>query len=549
MSLRKLLSVSVSLAALAASSLAIAQVTPDDTASAANIRAHITFLASDLLQGRDTGSPGYDIAANYVAAQFAQLGLKPAGANGTFFQPVPLVAVRPRDEGRYVLKAKDGTEVTLTFGDDYMVARPFGPETRKLSAPMVFVGFGVVAPEKKRDDYKGLDLKGKIVVVLSGAPSAWQTEERAYYANGRTKREQAAKRGAVGMISLYLPADEKRRPFAESKRDWQHWAMNWRKPDGAPNDTAPETPSLGSLSLQGAEKLFAGARVPYAKIAEAAEKPQGETPRFALATSLDVTLHTETRMSESANVAAMLEGSDPTLKSEVVVLSAHLDHIGISPPLNGDSINNGALDNAAGIATMLEVARAFKESGKVPRRSVLFLAVTGEEKGLLGSEYFARNPTVPATSLAANVNLDMPVLTYAFTDVVAFGADRSTLGPAVARAAAKTGVAHSPDPMPEEGLFTRSDHFRFVEAGIPSIFQMTGFQNGGEAGFRGFLASCYHKPCDDLALPINYEAGARFAVINYGIAREIADGDARPVWKKGDFFGGKFARPALIATE
>ena len=211
MSLRKLLSVSVSLAALAASSLAIAQVTPDDTASAANIRAHITFLASDLLQGRDTGSPGYDIAANYVAAQFAQLGLKPAGANGTFFQPVPLVAVRPRDEGRYVLKAKDGTEVTLTFGDDYMVARPFGPETRKLSAPMVFVGFGVVAPEKKRDDYKGLDLKGKIVVVLSGAPSAWQTEERAYYANGRTKREQAAKRGAVGMISLYLPADEKRR--------------------------------------------------------------------------------------------------------------------------------------------------------------------------------------------------------------------------------------------------------------------------------------------------------------------------------------------------
>ena len=549
MSLRKLLSVSVSLAALAASSLAIAQVTPDDTASAANIRAHITFLASDLLQGRDTGSPGYDIAANYVAAQFAQLGLKPAGANGTFFQPVPLVAVRPRDEGRYVLKAKDGTEVTLTFGDDYMVARPFGPETRKLSAPMVFVGFGVVAPEKKRDDYKGLDLKGKIVVVLSGAPSAWQTEERAYYANGRTKREQAAKRGAVGMISLYLPADEKRRPFAESKRDWQHWAMNWRKPDGAPNDTAPETPSLGSLSLQGAEKLFAGARVPYAKIAEAAEKPQGETPRFALATSLDVTLHTETRMSESANVAAMLEGSDPTLKSEVVVLSAHLDHIGISPPLNGDSINNGALDNAAGIATMLEVARAFKESGKVPRRSVLFLAVTGEEKGLLGSEYFARNPTVPATSLAANVNLDMPVLTYAFTDVVAFGADRSTLGPAVARAAAKTGVALSPDPMPEEGLFTRSDHFRFVEAGIPSIFLMTGFQNGGEAGVRGFLASCYHKPCDDLALPINYEAGARFAVINYGIAREIADGDARPVWKKGDFFGGKFARPALIATE
>jgi Zn-dependent M28 family amino/carboxypeptidase len=265
--------------------------------------------------------------------------------------------------------------------------------------------------------------------------------------------------------------------------------------------------------------------------------------------SLDVTVRTETKSIESANVAAMIEGSDPALKAEVVVLSAHLDHIGISSPVNGDTINNGALDNAAGIATTLEVARAFKESGKTPRRSVMFLAVTGEEKGLLGAEYFTRNPTVPAASIAANVNLDMPILTYAFTDVIAFGADRSTLGAAVARAAAKSGVGVSPDPLPEEGFFTRSDHFRFVEAGVPSIFLMTGFQGPGEAQFKGFLASCYHKPCDDLALPIDYVAGARFATLNYDIAREIADGDARPVWKKGDFFGGKFARPALVATE
>ena len=516
--------------------------------TAANMRAHVAFLASDLLQGRDTGEPGYDIAANYVASQFAQLGLKPAGANGTYFQPVPLIAARPRDEGRYVLKTKGG-DVALTFGDDYMVARPFGPAERKVSAQLVFVGFGVVAPEKKRDDYKGLDVRGKIVVVLSGAPSAFQTEERAYYANSRTKREQAAKRGAVGMIALYLPDDEKRRPFAEGERSWQSGAMNWRKSDGTPNDTAPETPSLGTLSLSGAAKLFATSKFSYEKIVEAAEKPQGETPRFAMATSLDVTLHTETKMIESANVAGMLEGSDPSLKSEVVVLSAHLDHIGVTPPLNGDSINNGALDNASGIATTLEVARAFRESGKPPRRSVLFLAVTGEEKGLLGAEYFAHNPTVAAASLAANVNLDMPILTYAFTDVVAFGADRSTLGVAVARAAAKSGVALSPDPLPAEGFFTRSDHFRFVEAGVPSIYLMTGFQGPGEAQFKGFLASCYHKPCDDLKLPINYEAGARFAAINYEIAREIADGDARPVWKKGDFFGGKFARPALIAVE
>ena len=549
MFLRKLLPMSVSLATLVIASMAAAQVSTAAETSAASIKAHITFLASDLLEGRDTGTPGYDIAANYVASQFAQLGLKPAGTNGAYFQPVPLVAVRARDEGRYVLKARDGTETPLVFGDDYMVARPFGPAERKVTASMVFVGFGVVAPERKRDDYKGLNVKGKIVVVLAGAPSGFQTEERAYYANGRTKREQAARRGAVGMITLYTPTDEKRRPFAEGKRSWQQWAMNWRMPDGAPHDTAPDTPSLGSLSLQGAEKLFVGAKVPWAKVIEAAEKPQGETPRLELPGSLDVTVRTETKSIESANVAAMIEGSDPALKAEVVVLSAHLDHIGISSPVNGDTINNGALDNAAGIATTLEVARAFKESGKTPRRSVMFLAVTGEEKGLLGAEYFTRNPTVPAASIAANVNLDMPILTYAFTDVIAFGADRSTLGAAVARAAAKSGVGVSPDPLPEEGFFTRSDHFRFVEAGVPSIFLMTGFQGPGEAQFKGFLASCYHKPCDDLALPIDYVAGARFATLNYDIAREIADGDARPVWKKGDFFGGKFARPALVATE
>ena len=535
------------LVAFSLASGAVAQPSPDAVRSAAHVKAHITFLASDLLQGRETGSPGYDIAANYVAAQFAQLGLKPAGVNGTYFQPVPLIAARPVDEGRFVVRGRDGAEVKLVFGEDVIVGRPFGPAERRVSAPMVFVGFGVVAPERGRDDYRGLDVKGKIVVVLSGAPAGFQTEERAFYASGRTKREQATRRGAVGMMFVNLPADEKRRPFAEGRRAWQSWAMTWRNPDGTPNDTAPGTPSLGLISVQGAEKLFAGARASYAKITAAAEKPKGDPPRFVLARSLDVTLHMESKEIESANVAGLIEGSDPRLREQVVVLSAHLDHVGVTPPINGDGINNGALDNAAGIATTLEVARAFLESGKPPRRSILFLAVTGEEKGLLGAEYFARHPTAPAASLAANVNLDMPILTYDFLDVVAFGAERSTLGVAVQRAAARSGVALSPDPMPEEGLFTRSDHFRFVEAGVPSIFLMTGFQNGGEAQFKGFLAGCYHKPCDDLSQPINYAVGAKFAAINYEIAREIADADARPVWNKGDFFGGKFARPALIA--
>ncbi|MBL8557043.1 MAG: M20/M25/M40 family metallo-hydrolase [Phenylobacterium sp.] len=525
-----------------------AQQTPDETTrSAGNMKAHIGFLASDLLQGREAGSPGFDVAANYVASQFAQLGLKPAGANGGWFQPVPLIAVRPKDEGRYVLRGASGAETPLVFGEDVLTGRLSATRDIALSAPLVFVGFGVVAPERGRDDYRGLDVRGKIVVVLSGAPAAFQTEERAYYANARTKRAAAAARGAIGVIGVNLPSDERRRPFAQGRRTWQAWSMTWRQVDGKPFDAAPGAPALGALSVAGAQKLFAGARRPWAEVVAAAEKPKGDPPRFALPARLDVTLHAETRTIESANVAGMIEGSDPRLKDEVVVLSAHLDHIGVTPPVDGDGINNGALDNAAGVATTLEVARAFVDSGRRPRRSILFLAVTGEEKGLLGAEYFARNPTTGPATLVANVDLDMPILLYDFTDVVAFGSDRSGVGPAVQRAAARMGVTVSPDPLPEEGNFTRSDHYRFVEAGVPAVFLMTGFQNGGEAKFRGFLSGCYHRPCDDLNQPIDYVAGAKFARLNYEIARELADVDRRPLWNKGDFFGTKFAKPAAIA--
>ena len=537
------------MAALMASAMLVSPATAQTSAgfqpSAENIRAHVTFLASDLLEGREAGSKGYDIAAGYVASQFAQLGLKPAGKDATYFQSVPLVAFRPKDEGAYVVRGKDGAGVPLVFGEEVLIGRNAGAKDHKVSAPLAFAGWGVVAPERKHDDYKGLNVKGKIVVVLTGGPPGFQTEERAYYGNARTKREAAAKAGAVGVIFVSTPKDEARRPFIEGKRTWQAWSMTWRATDGTAFDPAPGAPGLGSVSVKGAAKLFAGAPKTFADMAAAADagKP---VARFALATSLDVTLNAEVKTIQSANVAGLIEGSDPKLKDEVIVLSAHLDHIGVTAPLNGDEINNGALDNAGGIATTLEVARAFKESGEKPKRTLLFLAVTAEEKGLLGAEYFARNPTVPG-ALVANVNLDMPILTYDFLDVVAFGAERSTLAPAVQRAAQRVGVTLSPDPMPEEGLFTRSDHFRFVEVGVPSTFLMTGFQNGGEAKFRGFLKDCYHKPCDDLGQGIDYAAGAKFARINYEIARELANDPARPQWNKGDFFATKFAPPAAIA--
>jgi Zn-dependent M28 family amino/carboxypeptidase len=529
----------VSAVTLLAATAAIAQPA-GPMAKAENIKAHITFLADDLMQGREAGSTSYDIAANYVASQFAQLGLTPAGDKGSYFQTVPLAAVRGRDEGRFALTGKTG-EVALTPGVDVITGKPFGPDNLDVSAPMVFVGYGIDAPG--RDDYKGMDVKGKIVVVLSGAPMSLNTEERAYHANARNKRALAASHGAVGVVTANTPASEKLRPFTNSAAAWKTWSMSWTAADGQINDMRVGPPLLATVSVAGAEKLFAGTKARFADVAAAADAGK-IPPTFPLAASLSASIHTESRMMRSENVAGLLEGSDPKLKAEVVVLSAHLDHIGLS--LTGeDKINNGAMDNASGIATTLEAARLFVESGKAPRRSVLFLAVTAEEKGLLGSEYFARNPTLPG--VVGDVNLDMPILLYDFTDVVAFGADRSTIGETVRRAGEKLNVALSPDPVPEEGLFTRSDHYRFVEAGVPAVFLVPGFQNGGEAKFRGFLAGCYHHPCDDLSQAIDYKAAAKFAQMNYNIARELADANRRPLWDKGDFFATRFAKPDAIA--
>jgi hypothetical protein len=535
--------------ALAVLTLAAPAAAQDEAGrSAANIKAHVTFLASDLLLGREPGEPGYDIAANYVASQFAQLGLTPAGGDGSYFQKVPLYAFRNADQGQFSLKARDGSVTPLVFGEDVLPGRPLGASELQVSAPMVFVGFGVVAPEAGRDDYKGLNVKGKIVVALAGAPATFQTERRAYYAGGRVKRAEAAKRGAVGFVSVYLPGDERRQPFARAARGWQAWSMSWTAPDGTPFNPIQGAPVLATLSVAGAAKLFAGAKVSYDEVAASAEGPKADPPRFVLPGTFQAAVKLESRTVMSANVAGLIPGSDPKLKNELIVLTAHLDHIGVETSGEGDRINNGALDNAGGIATTLEVARAFM-AAKPPRRSVLVLAVTAEEKGLIGSEYFARNPSVPGARMVGNVNLDMPVLTYDFTDVVAFGSERSTMGAAVQRAAKRLGIALSPDPMPEEGLFTRSDHFRFVEAGVPSMFLLTGFQNGGEAKFRGFLAGCYHRPCDDLSQPIDWAAGARFARINYEIARELADDDVTPAWIPGDFFGVKFGPAAPAATQ
>lgn len=500
------------------------------------MRGHVGFLASDEMKGREAGTPEYDIAARYVAAQFETMGLKPVGAKDSFIQPVPLVTFRAADKGSVTL-VRGTTETALEFGVDYLPgASPLAPELTK-EAPLVFAGFGVVAPKFKRDDYAGLDVKGKIVVLLTGAPTSLPTEERAHYGNAISKRELAANHGAVGVILVDTPTREKVSTFERRARNWRYLGATWANGEGKPDYPGGTAPILASISVAGAAKLFSGVSGGADAIFAASEGPSGNPKRMALPFTTRVSLNSEINTVMSSNVAGLLEGSDPDLKDEVIVLSGHLDHTGICPEVNGDTICNGAMDNAMGIAAMIEVAHGFKHLKARPRRSILFLAVTAEEKGLVGADYFAQNPTLPKANLVGNVNLDMPIVTYDFKDVVAFGAERSSIGPAVARAGATMGIALVPDPQPEQGIFTRSDHYRFVQQGIPSVFLVTG--PGGEGAVAGaaFLKTHYHQPSDDMNLPIKWSAVTRFVGLNLAIARDLADAPDRPSWNEGDFFG------------
>lgn len=503
-------------------------------ADQAAMKAHVLFLASDAMKGREAGSPEFDIAAQYVAAQFYAAGLRPGGDRGGYLQRVPLVRYKAEGQGRFVLTPSKGQPQPLVFGQDYIPAADATHREAGLSAPVVFVGQGIDAPQYGHDDFKGVDVRGKIVLFFAGAPTRFGGEERAFFGSPQTKLRTAAAHGAVGAIQL-ASATLTPEAMAKLAETYDRPRMTWARPDGTGN--GEPIAMLGTLGPAGAAKLFAGARTPWSKIVAQAAKPAPRYRPVALPGTLAVTTRTSITPAESSNVVGLVPGSDPALKDQVVVLSAHLDHIGVGTPVNGDAINNGALDNAIGIASLIEEARRFKTDGTAPKRTVMFLAVTGEEKGLVGSDYFVNHPTVPLGTIVADVNLDMPILLYPFEDMIVYGADRSTLGPIVRRAVNSAGVDLSPDPMPEQGIFVRSDHFRFVQKGIPSVFLWPGQKGPGKAAVEHFMSTNYHKPSDDLTQPILWDQGVRFVDVNYRIAREIADGAQRPLWNRDDYFG------------
>jgi len=512
--------------------------------SAENIEAHMRFLASDELAGREAGTEGYDTAAAYVATQLQGLGVTPAGDDGTYFQTVPLQrSYRVPDALSFtVSETATGANINFETNVDHVVLGSTSLAESSVTAEAVFVGFGVVAPDLGRDDYAGLDVEGKIIVMLNGTPKGIQTEERAYY--GSRKTAEASQRGAVGIVSMATPTRERVYSFARlvGEGRLESARMSWLQPNGETYTLAPRIQARASLSMDGGRKLIEAAGQDFDALMETAEAEGGAVQGFALPQTISISQTSTLDLVESDNVIGMIEGSDPDLKDEVIVLTAHLDHIGISKSFEEDKINNGALDNAAGVATLLEVSRMVL-AGERPRRSIMLLIVTAEEKGLLGAQYFAQNPTIEASRIVGNVNLDMPVLTYPFQDVVAFGSDRSTMESAVQSAAADMSMQLSPDPFPDQGLFTRSDHFRMVEIGVPAIFLATGTANGGDEAWATHFAKNYHRPSDDMNNALDFDAAARFSEVNARIALELANRDERPLWRKDDFFARQFNGP------
>jgi hypothetical protein len=508
------------------------------------IRADMRFLADDLLEGRGTASRGHEIAARYVASQLEGMGLKPAGENGSYFQEVPIRSLTVDEAGSSATLSFKSSTVKLIAREDYLLVGDPGRRQVDVEAPVVFAGYGITAPSQGYDDYKHIDAKGKIVAVLFGAPN-FPTAVKAHYSASWLKRQNAAAHGAVGYLLIYDPALENIYPFKMQVRDIALPKRNWLDRDGHPNQYYPALKVVGVLSAAGAQQLFAGSGHTLEQVYAAAKKHK--PPAFALAQTAH--FHTSTVWSDakSPNVVARLEGSDPALFAQYVVYSAHLDHLGISTPVDGDAIYNGALDNASGVAVLLEVARAFSGMPVKPKRSLLFLAVTGEEAGLLGSDYFASNPTVPKASMIADINMDEDVMLWPLEDVVALGAEHSTLGGVVERATQRLHLVSSPDPQPEQVDFIRSDQYSFVRQGIPAFSLSAGFKSEDPAIQPAKIMEdwdhrIYHHPQDDMQQPgLNFGAAALYAQTAFLCGLITANDANAPSWNPGDFFGIAFA--------
>src|SRR5271167_2129661 len=492
---------------------------------------YVKVLASDDMEGRETGSEGLRKAAAYIVEQLKNDGLQPAGSNG-FYQPVKLVSRQIDESGSSLALVRNGKDEPLVLGADAMFSTrvDLAPD---VDAPLVFVGYGIRVPEKDYDDFAGLDLKGKVAVIISGSPSEMPSALASHYQSTSERAQALREAGAVGMISIPNPAS--------MDIPWSRMTLARERPSMALADPGlNESQGIKLVVVfnpADADKLFDGSPYKFQQLADLA-KQRKELPRFPLTASIKARATVIQKDVESANIVATLPGADPKLKDEYVVLSAHMDHLGIGEPINGDRIYNGAMDNGSGSALVLDIANSLQHSQLKLKRSVLLVFLTAEEKGLLGSKYFAATPTVPKGSIVADINTDMFLPIFPLKVLTVYGLDESSLGGMVRQVGQQEGVQVQPDPEPLRNTFIRSDQYSFIRQGIPSLAMSVGFKPGSPeaAAHKKWLTERYHTPSDDVNQPVDLVAAGKFEDIVQELAVKVASDPQRPRWNKDSFF-------------
>ena len=494
--------------------------------------AHVKFLADDSLEGRETGSEGLRRAESYAVDQFSKAGLQPAGTNG-FYQPVKFVSRQIVEKDSAAALVVSGKTEPLTLGDDAYFTTRAELSSEEITAPLVFIGYGLKIPEKNYDDLSSIDLHGKIAVYLAGSPSDIPTALSAHYQTIGERWKSLKQAGVIGTITLPNPASMDI-PWSRMSLNRAHPSMDLADPEF--NETQGLKMAMTFNPAQ-AQKLFAASGHTFEEIA-ALGKDRKPLPHFPLRVSLKAHATVQTSPVESANIVGKLPGNDAALKSEYVVISAHIDHVGIGEPVNGDRIYNGAMDNASGVAVLLDLASQFNAHPEQLRRSILFVVVTAEEKGLLGSKYFAAHPTVPPKSMIADINLDMflPIVPLKVLKVP--GLAESDLGDRARDAAQLFGVRVQPDPEPLRNVFIRSDQYNFIRHGVPALKLDVGFDPGSpeQKIFKDWLTNRYHAPSDDIAQPVDLASAGLYEDVVRQLLISVANTNARPQWKPDSFF-------------
>ncbi|HJT53347.1 MAG TPA: M28 family metallopeptidase [Candidatus Angelobacter sp.] len=492
---------------------------------------YVKVLASDDMEGRETGSASLRRAEAYIVEQLQADGLEPAGASG-FYQPIKFESRQVVESGSSLALVNGRQVEPLSFSDDafFSTRVDLAPS---VEAPLVFAGYGLSVPEKNYDDLVGLDLKGKVAVIISGAPADIPGALASHYQSAAERWKALRKAGAVGTVVILNPA--------AMDIPWERISVNRTHPSmslsGAEFDETAGEKLAVIFNPSRAGKLFEGSGHKLQEILDLA-KARKSLPRFPLALSIRAKAEVNRKALESSNVIAKFPGTDPRLLNEYVVLSAHIDHIGVGEPINGDRIYNGAMDNAAGSAVLLDVAASLRKATDKPRRSVLFVFLTGEEKGLLGSRYFTAYPTVKPSSMIADINIDMFLPIVPLKVLTIYGLAESSLGDLAKETAQSLGVRSQPDPEPQRNAFIRSDQYNFIRKGIPALAMGVGFDPGSpqQQVFKDWLTHRYHAPSDDLNQPVDLGAAAKYEDMIRTLMLRVADSPQRPEWNPDSFF-------------